>query len=104
MTVEEEPQIVLEARQHDVLVARIAGEDDFVGVDVIFGEGGNAFGFQQAAEQNREHDRRHAAQQAAGSQLGSEQIGAPQRHARVDDAEQHGGAHQAQVRHQDDGK
>ena len=35
MAVEEQAQIVLESCQHDVLVARVAGEDDLVGVDVV---------------------------------------------------------------------
>ncbi len=41
VTVEEQPQVVLESGQHDVLVARIARENDLVGIDVVFGGDGD---------------------------------------------------------------
>ena len=48
VAVEEEAEVVFEAREDEMLVARVAGEDDFVGVDVVFGGGGDFFGLGHA--------------------------------------------------------
>src|SRR5450759_4849860 len=43
MRVEKKPEVVFPSRQDNVLIVRVAGKDDLVGVDVIFGQPGNAF-------------------------------------------------------------
>ena len=42
--VEEEADVVFPAGEDDTLVARVAREDDFVGVEVVFGGGGDSLG------------------------------------------------------------
>ena len=102
MAVEEEAKIVLEAGEDEMLVARVAGEDDVVGVDVVFGGGGDAVGA-SAMPTPRPHRRRtHAIAQStrvAGSWL-AKQIRGPERDAGVDETEQHGGADQTEMRHE----
>ncbi len=43
MAVEEKTEVVLKARENDMLIACVACKDDFVGVDIIFGCGCDLF-------------------------------------------------------------
>src|SRR6266700_1892249 len=45
MAVEKKAQIVLEAREHEMLVTSVAGKNDLVRVDVVFGSGGDLLRF-----------------------------------------------------------
>src|SRR5712692_3531324 len=45
MAVEKETQVVLEAREDEMLIMRVAGKNDLVGVDVVFSGGGDLFRF-----------------------------------------------------------
>ncbi len=53
MAIEEEAKIVFEASEDEMLIARVAGEDDVVGVDVVFGGGGDAAGVDHADVRGR---------------------------------------------------
>ena len=48
VTVEEKAEIIFEASEDEMLVASVAGVDDVVGVDVVFGGGGDFFRFGDA--------------------------------------------------------
>src|SRR5260370_24528560 len=41
MTVEKKAQVVLEAGEDEMLITGVAGKDNFVGVDIVFGCGGD---------------------------------------------------------------
>src|SRR5579859_7473329 len=98
MAVEEEAKVVLEARQHEVLVARIAGKNDVVGVDVVFGSHGNAARISNSDGQPHDDERAGHAKRALAGELVGEQIRAPERDAGVDQAKEHGGADEAKPR------
>src|SRR5579859_7241583 len=75
MAVEEEAKVVLEARQHEVLVARIAGKNDVVGVDVVFGSHGNAARISNSDGQPHDDERAgHAKRALAGELVGNKYV------------------------------
>src|SRR6267143_1523114 len=43
MAVEKKTEVVLETREDEMLVTSVAGKDDLVGIDVVFGGGGDLF-------------------------------------------------------------
>jgi len=45
MTVEKEAKVVLEAREHEMLIRSVAGKNNLVGVDIVFGRGGDVLRF-----------------------------------------------------------
>ena len=77
MAVQEEAKVVLEAREHDMLVARVASKDDFVGVDVVFGRGGDVPGLRHADAKSAHDDETRNAQTARGGKLIREKKSAP---------------------------
>src|SRR4029077_9849207 len=64
VAVEKEAEVVFEAREDQMLVARVAGEDDFVGVNVFFGGGGDFFGLSDADAERDEDDEACGSKQA----------------------------------------
>ena len=99
MAVQEQPDIVLEAREDDVLVTRVASEDDLVGINIVFGRHGDAFGLGETNAQAHSTTTQRIRSGRAGELVG-EQERAPQRHPGVDNAEQHRRPHQAEIRNQ----
>src|SRR5579863_2063535 len=97
MAVEEEANVVFEARENEVLVARVAGEDDFVSVDVVFGGGGDFFRFGEADVEADENEQAGGADGARGGELVREDEGGPEGDGDVDQAEEHGGADEAEA-------
>src|SRR5580658_4473782 len=69
VAVQKQAEIVLETRQNQMLIAAVAGEDDFVGVDVVFGGGADFFGLSHADSQPTEHDDAGCTQGAGGGEL-----------------------------------
>ena len=104
VAVEKEAQVVFEAGEDEMLVARVAGEDDFVGVDVVFGGGGDASGFGHADSEADRDDDAGDAQSCACRKLRGKQIRGPERDAGVDETEEHRGADQAETRHEENRK
>src|SRR5580693_4611635 len=96
MAVEEEADVVFEAREDEMLVARVAGEDDFVGVDVVFSGGGDFFGFGDADAEADQDEDAHTADDSRGGELVGEDVGGPQSDGDVDEAEEHRGADKAE--------
>src|SRR5260370_6755264 len=45
MAVEKKAEVVLEARKDEMLITRVARKNNLVGVDVVFGGGGDLLGF-----------------------------------------------------------
>ena len=105
MAVQEQPDVVFEPGQDNVLIASIASEDDFVRVDVVFGRHRDAFGLRPARPRVRTCTTTHKIRNPrTDGQLLREQKRAPQRHCHVDQPEQHGGAHQPEIGHQQNRK
>ena len=97
MAVEEEAKIVFEASEDEMLVARVAGEDDVVGVDVVLGGGGDAAGVRHADSETTDDDDAGNAQNARAGKLVGKQIRGPKRDAGVDETEEHGRADEAEI-------
>src|SRR5579864_4264155 len=104
MAAEEKPDVVLEASEDNVLITSVAGEDDLVGVDVVFGCGGNAFGFRQTDGESAKDYHAKGTQRSHRGDLAGKEEGAPQRYKNIDYTEQHGRAHQPEIGHQQDGE
>src|SRR6266481_1670809 len=104
VAVEKETQVVLEAREDEMLIMGVAGKNDLVGVDVVFGRGGDLFRFGKSRAQCAQDGETGNAQVARGGKLVGEKKSAPERDASVDQAEQHRGAHQTEARHQQNRK
>src|SRR6266481_2135320 len=45
MAVEKKTEVVLEAREDEMLIMSVAGKNDLVGIDVVFSGGGDLFRF-----------------------------------------------------------
>src|SRR5579871_2343984 len=56
MRIEEEANVVLPASEHNVLIAGVAGKDDFIGVDVVFGQGRKALARGQRRSQQQNYN------------------------------------------------
>ena len=56
MAVEKKAKIVFESREDEMLIARVASEDDVVGIDVVFGGGGDAAGVRHANSEAADDD------------------------------------------------
>ena len=104
MRVQEQAHIVLPPGQDDVLIRRIAGQDDLVGVDVVLGERVDP----RAAgkRHGQHHDRRDTRDLKTPwpDDLLGEEPRAPQRDRGVDDAEEQRRADQSKLRHEDQRK
>src|SRR6266568_3996624 len=85
-----------------MLVMGVASEDDLVGVDVVFGGGGDLFGPGHPRSQSAEHHKTRDAQSARLGKLICKKESTPQRDAGVDQAKQHRGAHEAEAWHEQD--
>src|ERR1700722_18470860 len=79
MAVEEKADVVFEAREDEMLVTRVAGEDDLVGVDVVFGGGGYFFRLGDADAEAEQHEHANAADDSRGGELVGEDVGGPER-------------------------
>src|SRR5580692_7926698 len=69
MAVEKEAKIILEPGEDEMLIASVAGEDDVVGVDVVFGGGSNAAGVGHADSEAKDDDGARQAQSARAGKL-----------------------------------
>src|SRR5208282_6693524 len=87
-----------------MLVARVASEDDVVGVDVVLGGGSDAAGIRHADSEAANDDNAGYPQNARAGELGGEQIGGPEGDAGVDETKKHGRADEAETRHEENGK
>src|SRR5271163_2957292 len=87
-----------------MLVARIAGKDNFVGVDVVFRGGGDVFGFRDAHTEAAENEQASRAQAANAGKLLGEEKRAPQRDAGVNQPKQHRRTHETEARYEKNGK
>src|SRR5271170_2312156 len=104
MAVEKKTKIIFEASEDEMLVACVAGENDVVGVDVVFGGGGDAAGVGHTDSEAANDDDAGNAQNRCTGELVGKQIRGPERDAGVDEAEKHGGSDQAETRHEENGK
>src|SRR5690348_9655788 len=104
MAVEKKSNVVFEAREHDMLITRVAREDDVVGVDIVLGGGSNVAGFDHADPQTAQNEHAHGAESARSREPIGEQIRAPERHASVDKAKKHRGTYEPKMRHEENGK
>src|ERR1700689_4324972 len=101
MAVEKEADVVFEAREDEMLVARVTGKDDFVGVDVVFGGGGDFFGLGDADTEADQYEHARAADDSRGGELVREDVGGPERDGDIDEAEEHRGTDEAEARDED---
>src|SRR5215470_5268755 len=85
-----------------MLVTGVAREDDFVGINVVFGGGGDMPGFGNASAQSTKNCNASNTQAASARELTGEKERTPKRDARVDQAKKHGRANEAQARHKQD--
>ncbi len=97
VAVEEEANVVFEAREDEMLVARVAREDDFIGVDVVFGGGGDFFCLGEADAETDQDEYAKGAEDARGGELIREDVGGPERDGDVDEAEEHRGTDEAEA-------
>src|SRR6266436_5254440 len=104
MAIEKETEVVLEARENEMLIMRVAGKNDLIGVDIVFRGCGDLFCFGHSRAQGAQDHQTGNPQTARGGKLIDEKESTPERHARIDQAEQHRGAHQPEARHQQDRK
>src|SRR5271167_1767192 len=87
MRIEKEPQIVFPLGQNDVLVASVAAEDYFVGVERVVGRGRDAVRENGSGAEQRQRDKATHAQRVAAAELLAENECRPQRDSRVQDPE-----------------
>src|ERR1700721_1934146 len=104
VAVEKEAEIILEASEDEMLVARVASKDDVVGVDVVFGGGGDAAGGGPADSEAGQENKARDTEGARARQLGGKQIGSPERDTRVDKSKEHGGADETEARNEENWK
>src|SRR4029077_14690323 len=104
MAAEKKPDVILEASENDVLITSVPGEDDLVGVDVVFGCGGDALRFCQTHYESAKNYYAKRAQRSHRGDLAGEQKSAPQGYENVDHSEQHRRANQSEIGHQQDGE
>src|ERR1700687_2616212 len=100
MAAEKQPDVIFKSGQDNVLIAGIAREDDLIRVDVVFRRNRDAFGLRQTDSQSAQDDEAKESQGTHRGKLVCEQESAPQRDRNIDDPEQHGGTHKAEVRDQ----
>src|SRR5260370_35870984 len=100
MSAENQPDVIFKTGQDNVLIAGSAREDDLIRVDVIFRRNSDASGPRQTDSQSAKDDEAEESQGTDRGKLVCEQESAPQRDRNIDDPEQHGGAHKAEVRDQ----
>src|SRR5260370_47121 len=87
MTVEKKAQVVLEAGEDEMLITGVAGKDNFVGVDIVFGGGGDPLRLRDSRAQCAQDNKTSNAQTARGGKLIRKKESAPKRDAGVDQAE-----------------
>ena len=104
MRIQEQPQIVLPLRQYDALIARIAAEDHFVGIEAVVGGGGDAVGENRSRAEQRQHHQASGAQRVSAADLFAKQVSGPQRDAGVENPEDQRRANQAELGHQQNRK
>jgi hypothetical protein len=100
VAVEEQADARPAAGDDHALVGAGLAQQDGLAVEAVLGPGGQALGAGQAGQQG--HDHRGAGQRMGPpvAQAAAEQPQRPDRHARVEQAEEEAGADQPQVRHQ----
>ncbi len=92
VAVEKQSQVVLPAGQHDALIGRSVGEDDFVGIELFLGQRGNPVGGDEAGGQRQNGGGALTAQPTQLRQLRAKQPQRPSRHQYVEQPEQQTGA------------
>src|SRR5450755_1430447 len=104
MAVQKKTEIVFETRQHKMLIAAVACKDNLIGINVVFGGGGDFFGLGHAHGQSaQDHNAGHP-QTASSGKLFCKQKSAPQLDCNIDQPKKHRGTHQSEARHQKNGK
>src|SRR6266568_1033473 len=104
VAVEKETQIVLETRENQMLVTRIAGEDDFIGVNIVLCGGRDVPGFRDAGAQSAEHHQAGDAQTTSPRELAGENKSAPKGDGGINQAKEHRRTNQPETRHEQNGK
>src|SRR5260370_12137573 len=99
MAVKKEWKVVFEAREDEMLIVRVAGKNDFVGVDIVFGGGGDLSRLRPSGTQCAQHNETSHAQSACCGKLIREEIRTPENHSRHDQTQEHPRAYQASARH-----
>ncbi len=84
MAIEEKAQVVLEAREDEMLVARVAGKNNFVGIDIVFRAGSDLLRLRDSRAQCTNDEKGGYPQAACGAQLIREQEGTPEGDSSVD--------------------
>src|SRR5712692_7304326 len=87
MTVEKKAQVILEAGEDEMLVVSVAGKYNLVGVDIVFGGGGDLLRLRDCRAQCAQDNKTSNAQTARGGKLIRKKESAPKRDAGVDQAE-----------------
>src|SRR4029077_13684022 len=64
MAVKKKSQVILEAREHEMLVMRVASKNNFVGVDIVLGRGGNLASLRNSGTQSAQDNETRNAQTA----------------------------------------
>src|SRR5580704_12843345 len=104
VTVQKQAQVVLEAREHEVLITGVSRENNFVGIDVVFRGGRDFLRLGHADSEPTEDDNTGDAQSLSGRKLLGEQERAPERDRGIDESEQQRGTYQAEARNEQDRK
>src|SRR5882762_1013543 len=84
MAIEKKTQVVLEAREDEMLIMCVPGKDNLVGVDVVLGCGGDLPRCGHSRAQGAQDDETRHAQTARGGKLVREKESAPKRDTRID--------------------
>ena len=104
VAVEVQSQVRAVAGEHDALVGRRLGVDDRIGVGRAFRPRHEAFRGDESHQQSPQQEESAHRKEAALRSARDEQPGAHEPHDHIEHAEEEAGAHQPQVRHQDQGK
>src|SRR6266446_1907869 len=87
MAVEKKAEVILEAGEDEMLVVSVAGKYNLVGVDIVFGGGGDLLRLRDCRAQCAQDNKTSNAQTARGGKLIRKKESAPKRDAGVDQAE-----------------
>ena len=83
-----------------MLIVRIAGKNDFVGINIVLRSGRNLFGFHDTDAQDAQDQQAGHAQAGFFHQLAGKKICSPESNGGVDQAKKQGRAHEPKMRDQ----
>src|SRR5215470_58573 len=87
-----------------MLVSRVAREDDFVGVDIVFRGGGDVPGLRDTGAQSAKHHQAGDPETTSACELASKKKGAPERDRGIDQAKEHRRTNQSEPWHEQNGE